>query len=299
MKNIFLVFLFLFSLGTSYSQELNMDVNVKVQETKIVEERVFKTLERSISEFYNNTQWTEDEFEDEEKIECNFQVTIKEEVSATSFTADFVIQVIRPVYGGNYSTQIFNYVDKAVSFTYQELQPIQDNTELYTDNLSSILTFYAYIILGMDYDTFSSSGGDPYFTIARNIVSNVPTSNNDKGWEFKGGNSRSRNKLISHILNPSATEYREAIYEYHRLGLDALTQDLVKSKLVIGAALEKIKNVERALPNSMIVKNFADSKFEELVELYKPSSTPEKKKIYNILVKLDPAQTDELQAIKP
>lgn len=297
MQKIVFVFILIFSFATAKAQELKMNVSVKVQETKIADPKVFKTLERSVSEFFNKTQWTEDIYEDEEKIECDLQITITSEQSATSFTADFIIQAIRPVYGSNYSTQILNHIDKGISFKYQELDPIQNNSEIYTDNLSSILTFYAYIILGMDYDSFSPLGGDPYFNISKNILTNVP-SNGDDGWVFKGGVARNRNKLISDILNPSVKDFRQAFYDYHRLGLDSAGADPLKARAVMSNAVEVIGKVERDLPNSMIVKIFADSKFGELVEVFKPAQSAEKKKMFNMLVKLDPAQTDELQALK-
>lgn len=298
MQKVILVVVLIFSFASAKAQELKMNVSVKVQETKIADPKVFKTLERSISEFFNKTQWTQDIYEDEEKIECDLQITIKEELSATSFSADFIIQAIRPVFNSNYSTQILNHIDKGINFKYQELDPIQNNSEIYTDNLSSILTFYAYIILGMDYDSFSPQGGDPYFNIAKNIQTNVPNSSGDDGWVFKGGLTRNRYKLISDILNPSVRDFRQAFYDYHRLGLDTASEDPLKSRAIMSNAVEVISKVERDLPNSMIVKIFADSKFGELVEVFKPAQNAEKKKMFNLLVKLDPAQTDDLQALK-
>jgi hypothetical protein len=298
MQKVIFVFVCFFSLAVANAQELKMNVSVKIQETKTADPQLFKALERSVAEFYNKTQWTDDNYEDEEKIECDMQITIKEELSATSFTADIVIQAIRPVYGSNYSTQILNHIDKGVFFRYQELDPIQDNSEIYTDNLSSILSFYAYIILGMDYDSFSEQGGDPYFNNAKNIVTNVPSSSGDDGWTFKGGVTRNRNKLISDLLNPSVVDFRKAFYEYHRLGLDTSEKDPLKFRAIISNAVQTITKVEKDLPNSMIVKIFADCKFGELVEIFKPAETLEKRKMFNMLVKLDPAQADELQALK-
>ena len=296
-KTLVLFFIALFYCSAN-AQELRVNVSVKAQEIKTVDPRVFTTLQRSVEEFFNNTQWTQDEFEDEEKIEADIQITITQEVSTTVFIADFVFQVIRPVYGSNYSTQIFNHIEKGIQFEYQELQPIQDNSQNYTDNLSSIFTFYAYILVGVDYDSFSPQGGDDLFQAARGIIANASTGSSDSSWENKGGLRKSRAKLLADILNPSVVEYRQAFYEYHRLGLDIMGENPVKGRAAISGAMQKIKSVERAFPNSMILKIFADCKMEELVQIFIPATTPEKNQIYDALIKLDPAQADNAAALK-
>ncbi len=298
MRNLILVFFAITLSFCARAQELKMNVTVKTQEIKTVDPKVFKSLERAVSDFYNTTQWTEDEFEDEEKIEADFQITITSEVSTTTFTADFVIQGIRPVYGSNYSTQIFNHIEKGVTFSYVEFQPIQNNSDAFTDNLSAILTFYAYIMIGMDYDTFAKFGGDPYFERARNIVNSVPNTVNDESWVYTGGLARNRSKLISDLQSASVSEFREAMYEYHRLGLDIIGDDPIKGRAAISAALLKIRNVEKALPNSMVVKIFSDCKLSELVEIYKPASAQEKKQVYDVVKRIDPAQIGDVEALK-
>ncbi len=298
MKKILSLICIVFSLLHSNAQELKVNVSVKAQEIKTVDPRVFKTLEQAVEDFYNNTQWTQDEFEEEEKIEADIQITITQEISTTVFVADFVFQTIRPVYGSNYLTQTFNHIEKGIQFEYQELQPLQNNVQNYTDNLSSIFSFYALVLIGMDYDSFSPQGGDDFFQQARSVVSNVPTSSGDNSWDYKGGVRKSRAKLLSDILNPSVVDFRQAFYEYHRLGLDVMGEDPEKGRAAINSAVQKIKSVERAIPNSMIVKIFADSKMSELVEIFKPATPEEKKDIYDALVKLDPAQADDAAPLK-
>ncbi|MBT8233338.1 MAG: DUF4835 family protein, partial [Bacteroidia bacterium] len=161
MKRSFVLIILLSCALFLKAQELNIKVKVNAPRLNLVDPKVFETLEKQISEFLNNTRWTDDEFEPHEKIEGNVNVTITGELSATSFAADFFIQTIRPVYNSNYKSQILNFVDK-VSFSYQEFQPIENSYNTYYDPLSSLLTYYAYLMLAADYDTFEMLGGDKY-----------------------------------------------------------------------------------------------------------------------------------------
>jgi len=191
----FLIIPILFFSICSNAQEIRMNVSVKVTEAKLADPRVFKTLENAISEFYNLTQFTEDEYEDDERIEANLQIVINEELSTTSFSADFIFQALRPVYNSNYTTQTLNHIDNSVGFVYQELQPLQNNTDVYTDNLSSILTYYAYIILGTDYDSFAPLGGEEFYEKAFTVMNNVPV------------------KEIVQIFLPSKSQEKKKIYK--------------------------------------------------------------------------------------
>lgn len=297
MKYFSLVMISMFMFSAVQAQELNITVSIKRPELKQADPRVMVTLEREIADFFNRTQWGSDEFEEEERIEANLSITIKEEVSTTNFVADFVFQVIRPVYNSSYSTSLFNHIDKDVAISYQEHQPIQNNRDLYTDNLSTMLTFYAYVLIGIDYDSFSPFGGDEYFQIAKTIAENVPTTSGDIGWELSP-TKRNRHRMIDNLLHPSMRPYRQAFYEYHRQALDLMTEDVLKSRAVLSGALSTINDVDKAYPNTVVIQIFCDAKAEEIVEIYKPSKPGEKLKIYNIMTKLDPAKSEKYFALK-
>lgn len=293
----FLIIPILFFSICSIAQEIRMNVSVKVTEAKLADPRVFKTLENAISEFYNLTQFTEDEYEDDERIEANLQIVINEELSTTSFSADFIFQALRPVYNSNYTTQTLNHIDNSVGFVYQELQPLQNNTDVYTDNLSSILTYYAYIILGTDYDSFAPLGGEEFYEKAFTVMNNVPVNNPDDSWTPKP-NTRNRNTLINNLLHPSMKPYRQGFYEYHRQSLDLMHEDVLKGRAIMASVLETLQSVENNYPNSMPIRIFCDSKSEEIVQIFLPSKSQEKKKIYKIMVDINPAQANDYVPLK-
>lgn len=292
--------LILMGLSVSLSaQELKINVTVSAPKLKLVEPRVFQTMERSIQEFFNNNKWTDHEFEDEEKIEGNLQITISEEFSATSFQADFVFQCIRPVYGSNYTSPVFTYVDKSLNINYEELQAIEISNGVYIDELSSLLTFYAYLMLGFDYDTFSSLGGEPYFQLAENVLTAVPSSNsiNASSWQARG-EKENRYWLLENILNPKYRPYRQSMYEYHRLGLDVMASDVDRGKAVMVSSLKEMDKVNQSYPHSIYLQGFLDSKRNELIEIFKGGSRGQKNTVYNLMSRMDPSQSSNYAAIR-
>lgn len=299
LKSFLTIFLLLIIASTGYGQELNINVKVNAPRVKNADPKVFITLEKELSKFFNNTKWTEDEFEAHEKIEGNINVNISNDISATSFSADISVQVIRPVYNSTYKTQILNYLDKGVNFTYQELQPIQNSFNNYIDPLSSLMTFYAYLILGYDYDTFSPFGGDTHFETARDIINNLPTNvSSGNGWDPKVKSPISRFNVINELLGPRLRPYRQAMHEYHIKSMDVMTQDAGKSRAVMLSAVTAIGQVNSSILNSGVLQMFADSKREELIEIFKGAAKGEQSKIYELMVKIDPARASEYNAIR-
>ncbi len=284
--------LFLFISNALFGQELNVKVEVKAPTLSFADPKVTKTLENGISEFFNNNKWTEEDFEDDERIEVNFTLYITEDLSPTSFTADIRFQTLRPVYNSNYVTPILNISDKSYNFTYQELQPIQNNEFSYTDNLSSLMTFYAYLILGYDFDTFSAQGGEKYFRKAQEVLNNIPPSEgaNNEGWTNESENGRYF--MIETLFNPRSTEMRQMSYDYHRQGLDIMHQDQNKALAVMTSALTSVDRVNKAYPNSLIVQMFTDAKNEELIEVFRGASEGQKAKVQDILISVDPSRAD-------
>lgn len=299
MSRILLLIAF---IGTSLhlsAQELNVNVRVNTQKLQTVDPKVFETLEQTIAEFFNSQKWTTDVFEIEERINCNFLLTIQEELSPTSFKADLAVQSSRPVYGSEYDTPLFNYIDKEVTFFYEQYQPVQYSRNQYNDNLSAVLSFYAFIILGKDYDSFAPMGGEPYFQLAQDILNSVPQSAAaaNPGWRSVEGN-RNRYWLIENILSPRVRPMRQAMYNYHRQGLDIMHNDVETGRAVITQALEEVARVNQSYPNSMIVQLFNNEKSNEVVEIFKLGTLDQQNEVIRLMSRLDPANASKYRAIK-
>lgn len=300
IQNILLVLIsLLLTFAKTNAQELNLDIRINTPTLKLADPKVFKSLETSIKEFMNNTSWTDDEYDALEKIEGTFQINIVDDIATNTFVADFYITASRPVYGSNYYSTLLNHIDKRVTFSYEEYAPIYNNTNSFSDNLSAILTYYAYVIIGFDYDSFSAFGGDKYFQIANNIVASVPpnVSSSDKAWTSLKSD-RNRYWLIENLLNPRVRPYRRASYEYHRLGLDVMSVNAEKAKLVMLASLKTIGDVNKSYPDSMILQMFTDSKKQEVLDIFVPSSRGDRLKVYDIMTQLSPSQISQYSDLR-
>lgn len=295
-------FLLLLSAVSLQAQgEINCTVRINTPQLQRNDRKVFDQLETSLREFLNNTKWTEDVFEPEERIKCNFIMTIKTEQDDNTFEAELAVQAVRPVFGSGYETPLLSHLDKDIVFNYEQNQPIEflrdgaDNA-----NLSALLAFYVYVILGMDYDTYSPQGGDPYLLIAQQIVTNIQNSSSNKtpGWRPNdGGKNRNRYWIIENLLNPRVKPYRNAIYTYHRKGLDMFTTDMNQGKAAILQSLEEMEKVSIAYFNSMIIQMFANAKRDEIIEMWKIGPRPQKERVFQIMSKMDPANTQRYREI--
>lgn len=296
MKNIILTTLFLLIGVFAFAQELNVTVRVNSQKAQ-GDPQIFKSLESTIQEFMNSQKWTEDEFDLSERIDVNLQLTITQELSASSFAAELQIQAIRPVFNSDYQTPILTHLDKAVSFTFEAYQPIQYQENAFTDNISHILAFYAYVILGLDYDTFSPYGGEKYFQQAQSIINVFPANQgNSSGWTAQGA-KQSRYWLMESMLNPSVRPYREAMYTYHRQGLDIMHDDIETGKAVLMQTLETVGQVNNKYLNAMALRMFANAKSSEIIEIFKVAPRQLKTRVYAIMSKIDPANASKYRAI--
>ena len=297
-KLLFSLFLLLTALRLG-AQELNVTVRINTQKLQSTDPKVFATLEATVREFLNTQKWTEEVFELEERINANVLITIQEEISATSFKADIAIQASRPVYGSDYETPLINHIDKGVTFFYEQFQPLQFSQNAFNDNLSSVLAFYAYIILGLDFDSFSPYGGEPYFQAAQDILNNVTqaAAAANPGWRSLDGN-RNRFWLIENILSPRVRPYRQAWYDYHRQGLDLCASDVATGRAIIAAALEEIRNVDQAYPNSMIIQVFTDTKSQEILEIFKRGTPQEQNTVVQVMTRIDASNAAQYRAIK-
>lgn len=253
------------TLGQMFAQELNCNLVVNAKLTGNENDQIFKNLERQLTEFINNSSWTNKNFNPQERINCNMVVTINEQDN-DMFLATLQIQASRPVFNSTYNTPIYNFNDKNFSFRYIEFQNLVFNPNQYESNLVSVLAFHIYMILGIDADTFSPNGGDPYFKQAQTIL-NYSQQEGFKGWKREDGN-QSRFALIDALLSNSYKEFREVMYAYHRDGLDQMYQDQKMAKTTIAGEIQKLKNMHNRRPNSFLMRMFFDTKADEIESIF-------------------------------
>jgi len=299
MRRLVLLIFLLSGWATLPAQELSVNVKINTQKLQQADPKVFETMEAAVTEFMNTRKWTEDVFEPEELIEVNIQIVIQEELSPTSFKADIAVQASRPVFGTDYETPLINYLDKGVTFYYEQFQPIQFSANRYNDNLSSVLAFYAYIVLGLDYDSFALYGGEAHLQEAQQIVNNVPESAAaaNPGWRALDGN-RNRFWLIENLLSPRVRSFRQGWYEYHRQGLDLASSDVATARAIISGSLEQIGSVDDKYPNTMIIQIFTDTKAQEIVEIFKRGTPREQNNVVSIMTNIDASNATLYREIK-
>ena len=273
-----------------YNQELNCRVVIDHRQISLSDPSIFDEMETDITEFLNNRKWTNDEFEREERINCNLLITLTDMSTIGSFGATVQVISSRPIYGTDYETVLLNFADRDWSFSYIQSKPIQYNENSFTDNLSSLLAYYAYIILGMDYDSFSELGGSEFYQEALEIVNNAQQSN-FPGWQQLGSN-RNRYWLVENLQNTSLRPIRNALYAYHRLGLDVFQEKPDETRNVIVKSLQNIQLANRSRPRSILTVSFMDAKASEIAHIYSDGSPTVRKKAYNIVTSIDPSKTD-------
>jgi hypothetical protein len=301
-KKISLSILLTACFSTAFAQgELNATVRVSTPQLQKNDRKVFDQLETSLREFLNNTKWTTDAFEQEERVKCNFILTISTEGDNNTFQAELAVQATRPVFGSGYETPLLSHLDKDVVFVYEQNQPIEflvDATD--NQNLPALFAFYAYLILGLDYDSFSLYGGDAQLLTAQQIVTNIQNSstNTSPGWRpSDGGKNRNRYWIMENLMNPRLKPYRAAMYNYHRKGLDVFSTNMDEAKNVILQSLEEIEKANTAYFNAMIVQMFANAKRDEIVEMFKVADKTQKERVTQIMTKIDPANAPKYKEI--
>ena len=276
--------------GISWAQDLNCDVTVNADQIQTSDRNVFQDMETTIENFMNGRDWTPDEFRVEERIKCSLSITLVEMPTIGSFKATVQIRSSRPIYNTNYESILFNFADRDWAFTYVESMPLDFNQNSYTSNLTSMLAFYAYIVLGLDYDSFGELAGEQYFQVAQVIVNNAAQSG-FSGWSALES-TRSRFALVDDITNQQMQALRTGIYKYHRLGLDLFEEEPEKTRTNVIEVLESIRAIKSRYPGSIFVISFFDAKTDELVNIFDKASIQEKRKAYNLLVELNPNKTD-------
>lgn len=295
MRSAFVIILSFLSVCFVRAQELNCSVTINATQIQTSDRGIFKEMKTSIEQFMNTRKWTNDAFKAHEKIKCNFLITITRMPTIGSFTASVQIQSARPVFNTSYTTLMFNFADRDWDFEYIESLPLEYNDNTYTSNLTSMLAVYAYIILGLDYDSFSELGGTPYYQKALQVVNNAQQSNKT-GWQSLGSN-RNRYWIVENFNNPQMIELRKAIYSYHRLALDTFEKDPDKSREIILKGLRDIKKVRDINPNSILVISFFDAKGKELANIFSDGAIQVRREAYDIITAIDPSNRSSYEKI--
>lgn len=291
--------MFFFLPSWFFAQELNCQVSIVTDarlEVTTVEKEVFEQLKQTIYDLMNTTQWTKDKFKVEERINCNIQLQINSIPSTGSYSGSMQIQSSRPAYNSSYNTTVFNFQDDDIQFSYSRNSVLVYAPNQYRDNLTSILAFYAYFIIGMDYDSFSLKGGTPYFTEAQQIVSNAQSSSAN-GWKSNEAGKRNRFYLVDNVLHQLFEPLRECNYDYHRKGVDKLYDDKVAARKAMYDALNKLNKVVATRPNSVNLLNFVQAKLVEIKNLYADAEVKDKNDVVTLLKKIDPANSSKYQEI--
>lgn len=292
--NLLSLIAILFSFALE-AQELNCTVNILTPQIQGTQTRVYESLETTIAEFLNGRKWTEDEFEIHERIEVTIQITISDVVSLTQFGGTIQIQSSRPTYNSDYKTPLFFVNDSDFDITFLENSLIQFSPDKHRDNLSSVLAYYAYMIIGMDYDSFSLNGGTDYYLKAQQIVANAQMAA-ESGWK-SGEGQKNRYWLVENMLSQSFAPLRKCVYNYHRLGFDKLYSNMEEGRLAIADALLELRRVHQIRPSSYNLQVFFYPKVDEIISLFKPASEEEKTRVYNVLKLVDPGNIQDYERI--
>lgn len=274
----------------SFSQNLDCDVIVDASQIETSDRGVFQDMESAFEDFINSRDWTSDEFEPGERIKCSLSITLTEMPSIGNFRATVQIRSARPIYDTSYESILFNFADRDWRFTYVESMPLIYNNNSFTSNLTSMLAYYAFIILGMDYDSFGELSGSPYYDQAQNVVTQAAQSNNP-GWSALES-TRNRYALIDDLTNQRLESMRIGYYKYHRLGLDIYEENPDQARKVILSMLESMKSIKSQYPASIFVISFFDAKADELVNIFADGNIADKRTAYNLLLELNPSKGD-------
>ena len=295
-----LVFLLFAAIHSVQAQELKCNVTINSDQVEGSNKSVFNTLQQSIQEFVNNSQWTNLTFQDKERIECNMLIVVKQ-VQDNMYVCEFTCQSRRPVYGTTYTTPILNFKDNNFAFTYQEFDRLDFQQHTFTSNLTALIAYYCYLIIGHDMDSFSRLGGTPYFQICENIVNAAQSasleSNEMSGWKAFDSN-RNRYALINNLMDEAFKEYRQYFYDYHRYGLDEMINNVANGRARIASGIEILDKANKARPATYVINAFLDAKSDELVNIFQEVTEDERTKVYETLVNVDPTRQSTYEQIQ-
>ncbi|MGX5687316.1 type IX secretion system protein PorD [Arcticibacter tournemirensis] len=288
--------LLLLSVTVVSAQDLNARVQILSPQVQNTNKRVLGVLEGAIRDFLNGRKWSADILQNQERIDCSFVINIIEWDGSSNFKAEAQIVSSRPVYGTSYNSTILNLSDKEFNFSYTEGQPLDYSDQVYNSNLTSLLAYYAYIITGLDYDTFSKFSGSPYYTKAQTVVNNAQNTS-FPGWKaFE--TLRNRYWLVENFTNKAYTPLRQALYDYHRNGLDVMAENQAKGREQIIDVLPQLQKIDRQRQGSMLNQVFFTAKADELVNIISQAAPKDRMAAYNILSAVDPSNITKYELLR-
>lgn len=300
MKRILLHILFVMCAYVSaLAQELNCTVSINSDLIEGSNKQVYATLQTAIEEYINQNRWTNMTFAEHEKIECSMMIIVKEAAN-NLYTCEMTLQSRRPVFGTTYTTPLLNLNDASFNFTYQEFDRIEYQQNQFTTNLTAMLAYYCYLIIGHDMDSYQRLGGTPYFQACEEICNACQSASMDnieqKGWLAFDSN-RNRYALINNLLDEAFNKYRNYYYDYHRLGLDEMSANVTNGRARIAEGIPVLKEAYRARPATYVINTFLDAKAEELVDIFRKGTDKEKTDVYNLLIDIDPTRQNTYDKI--
>lgn len=281
------------------AQEFQCRVTINSDQIEGSNKQVFETLKTSIEEYVNQNKWTNLQFMEHEKIDCQMLIVVKS-VEDNLYTCEMTLQSRRPVYGSSYTTPLMNIQDKNFNFTYQEYDQIVYQQNQFTTNLTAMLAYYCYLMLGYDFDSFQRLGGTPFYEVCEDIVNACQTASmggtEQKGWLAFDSN-RNRYALVNNLMDEAFKPFRQYFYEYHRMGLDIMADNVANGRARIADGINVLKEANRARPATFVINTFLDAKADELVSIFQQGTSAEKQKVYDLLMDIDPTRQNTYDKI--
>lgn len=290
------IILIMVATSAVMAQEFRANVSINSSKLDETSKQVMQTLENDLRIFINDRNWTNINFEENERIECGFVIIINEATSPTSFVAELQVQSRRPVFNSTYSSPMLNYRDAQVSFDYIEHQPLEFDVNNISNNLAAVISYYIYLILGLDFDSMSLLGGSHYFQTVQQIATNAQVINQSEWGTFTS--SRGRSSIVAAFNNPSYDGYRDMWYEYHRKGLDEMVTNVDVARKNIVTSLSVISELKSMQPNSILVSLFGDAKLDELIDVCSNEPDVEKQKVIDALQRVYPTKSRQIDRLK-
>jgi len=302
IKRVLAILLVLTGFGALRAQEFRCAVSVNnqklmstTQSYESTDKRVFESMKQAIEDFVNGRRWTTLEMQPEERIDCSLSLILNERTSATDFKGQISVQMRRPVYNSTYTSGLFNYIESAdFIFTYNENQPLDYDPNTFYGNLSSALSYYVYIMLGIYFDSYGPSGGEPFFEMARTICQTADAQQQYKGWSGRES-QKARYWFMENHTNSAYSALHQVYYLYHRMGLDMMTKDQPQARKNIIGALQMLQQVHRARSGLLSVQQFVDVKMSEIVSIFTPAPADEQKQVYDVIKEVSPINAAKLK----
>ncbi|MCF0206227.1 MAG: DUF4835 family protein [Bacteroidales bacterium] len=296
MKRIFLLIMSVCIAALSLAQEFDCQIQVSHPQLQGANyDKIFQSLRSDLYEFVNQTKWTNNVFSKSERIECAITITVEKEVASDEYSGKIQVTSSRPVYGTSYNSPLFNHLDDKFQFKYVEMEPIEFNQNTFTSNLSAVIAYYCYIMLGLDYDSFGSQAGTTYYQLAEKIVQNAQSAQ-EPGWK-QYESTKNRYWLTENLLNDQYSGFRDFMYTYHRQGMDRLADKPTDARASIEESLESLRSMHRRRPGSFLMSITSTVKSDEIVNVFSDGFSDEKARVANIMKEIDAANSSKYDKI--